>query len=117
MRSARRIAGEGRMCLCNMALTLVEEGYAIVGEEGLELHVLRSATAAAAASAFVFSLRGEGAAVLGNLARVWKGFAPEEDDPGGVSGSFFGPLGPFYAFARGLNNLFIWVYSGWNCVC
>jgi hypothetical protein len=35
--------------LCDITLTLVEEGDAIVGEEGLELHGLHSATAAASA--------------------------------------------------------------------
>jgi len=64
------------------AHTLVEEGDAIICEEGLELHGLRSAAAAAAAaSAFVFPSCGEGVAVLrlplGDLARIWKGFAPK----------------------------------------
>lgn len=35
--------------MCDITLTLVEEGDAIFGEEGLELHGLHSATAAASA--------------------------------------------------------------------
>lgn len=71
----REEEGEGGG-LCNMARTLVEEGDAIVGEERLELHGLRSATAAV--SAFVFPLRSEfffPPLGTGDCARISKGFA------------------------------------------
>jgi hypothetical protein len=42
-----------------LGLTLVEEGDAVVGEGGLELHGLRPSVAAAADSGFVSSAGGE----------------------------------------------------------
>lgn len=56
--------------MCDITLTLVEEGDAIVGEEGLELHGLRSPTAAASA---VLPLPSSSSCAP----RVWKGLAPE----------------------------------------
>ena len=58
--------------MCDITLTLVQEGDAIVGEESLELHGLRSATAAASA---VLPLPSSPSSCA---PRVWKGLAPEE---------------------------------------
>lgn len=62
-----------------MALTLVEEGDAIVGEERLELHGLRSATAARRPLPSSSRSRRGGFCRWVDLARIRKGF-PLEDE-------------------------------------